>query len=469
MLRDSALLFAVVFLMTVSTDAGNWPQFRGPHGNGVAHNTGSLPADIGPGKNQLWKTPLGRGHSSPVVFGNRVYLSEFRDRKLYTLALDANSGKVLWRKASEYKKLESHHRIGNPATPTPATDGEIVVSFFGSCGMTAYSTDGKRLWHQPMGPFHNQFGATSSPIIIGDFVVTIQDHDTGSYLAAFNKRTGRQLWKIQRPNMRRNYCSPVVWTVNGRSQIVIAGTAHLTGYDLKSGEVVWTVRGLCRVISNTPVIGRDGLLYVASTGGGSASPQPAFSVLLKTADKNKDGRLQKQELPNSPIKRFFRQFDRDGNGMLDGTEYESIRKIYSISRGVALAVKPGGRGDISKTHVRWTATRGLPRNSSPLIYRGNLFMVKDGGVISVLNAKTGAARGQKRLAGRGKYFSSPICADGKIYILDDRGTLTVLKADATLALLHTAKFNESVLATPAIANGRIYVRTAKGLYCFGRK
>lgn len=444
-----------------------WPRFRGPDGTGVSREQRSLPAKIGPNENVLWKISLAKGHSSPVIHDDRIFLTAFRDRKLVTLSIDAASGKVVWERASPYRKLEKFHRVGSPATPSVATDGEVVVSFFGSCGMNAFSRDGRLLWHTPLGPFNNQFGATSSPVIVGNRIVTIQDHDTGSYLAAFDKKSGKQLWKTERPDFRRNYGSPAIWHVEGKTQVVIAGTAHVMGYDLETGKLLWTVRGLCRVVSNTPVVGDDGVLYVASTGGGSTPAQPAFDALLTSADVNKNGVLERNELPKSPIRSFFGQFDRDANGALDKVEYESIREIFAIQRSTAMAIKPGGESDVTKTHVLWTNPEGVPRNASPLYYGGQLYVIRDGGILTTLDAKSGKRVKRARLAGRGKYYSSPVIGDGKLYALDDRGTLTVLSAGRDWKQIHTARFAEPVFATPAIAGGRIYVRTVKSLYCFG--
>jgi len=469
--RTCGLLCALVTAVCCSSpvDAGNWPRFRGPNGSGVAAGEAELPAKIGPEENLLWNVPLAKGHSSPVVFGDRIFLTAFRDRKLVTLGIDVRTGKTLWEAVSKYKTLERFHRIGSPATPSVVTDGEVVVSFFGSSGMNVYTPDGKLLWHKPMGPFNNQFGATSSPILAGDRIISVQYHDTGSYLAAFNKQTGKQLWRTERPNVRRNYGSPVLWKSGETLHIVVAGTAHVEGFDVTDGRQLWSVRGLCRVVSNTPVVGNDGRLYAASTGGGSTPPQPAFTELLKGADKNKNGELENSELPASRIKSFFGQFDRDRNGRLNKTEYETIREIFRISRSAAIAVRPGGKGDVTESHVAWSYGRGIPRNASPLVYDGRMYLVKDGGVLTVLDTKTGRLVKQMRLAGRGKYFSSPVVGDGKLYVIDDRGTLTVLALTGDLKQLHTARFGESVLATPAIANGRIYVRTVGRLYCFGKK
>jgi outer membrane protein assembly factor BamB len=307
----------------------------------------------------------------------------------------------------------------------------------------------------------------SSPILAGDKLVMTQDHDTGSYLAAWDKRTGKVIWQVERPNFRRNYGTPVIWTVDGREQVAVAGTAQVTGYDLATGELVWQVSGVCRVVSNTPVVGDDGRLYVAATGGSETSPQPSFEALLAAGDGNQNGLLEPGELPASPIKSFFGQFDRNGDRSLDGEEYESIREIFSQVQSVAMAIRPGGRGNVTDSHVEWTYSRSIPRNASPIQVGGALFFVNDGGVFTSLDAATGRLVRQARLAGASKYFSSPVSGDGKIYVLSDRGTLSVVSAKADWKLLGDADFGEDVYATPAISNGRIYIRTVAHLYCFG--
>ena len=463
------LLCFVLSMVTLSSFvyADNWPQFRGPGATGVSLGSATLPTAIGPGQNQLWKIPLAKGHSSPVVFEDRVYLTSVRDQKLLTIAVDARNGKIVWEREAPYEKLESIHRIGSRATASVATDGKRVVSFFGSSGLFCYDVLGNPLWQKRLGPFNNQFGATSSPVLVDDRVVLVEDHDTGSFLATFNKHTGREMWRVERPNFRRNYGSPTIWSVAGHKQIVVAGTAHVIGYDLETGKQLWVVRGLCRVISNTPVVGDDGKLYVASTGGGSASRQPAFDRLVAAADANANGVLEPTELPGSPIKGFFGQFDRDGSGALDRDEYESIREIFAMAQPVALAIRPGGRGDVTESHVEWTYSKSIPRNSSPLLVSGHLFIVKDGGVMTCLDSKTGKPTRTARLAASDKYYSSPVAGDGKIYVLSERGTLSVVSAQPDWKILHRADFDEDVLATPAIANGCIYIRTVGHLYCFG--
>ena len=201
---NAAVLFIVICTITCAASylcADPWPQFRGANASGVSRETAELPADIGPEKHVQWKTPLARGHSSPVVYGKRVYLTALRDRRLVTMALDTESGHVAWETEAPYEKLESVHKIGSPATSSVATDGRHVYSFFGSSGLFCYDLDGKEIWQRKLGPFNNQFGATSSPILAGDKLVMIQDHDTGSHLAAFDKLTGKTILENRAPQL----------------------------------------------------------------------------------------------------------------------------------------------------------------------------------------------------------------------------------------------------------------------------
>lgn len=469
----SLRLFCVLtFALTAVAPSagGDWPAFRGPAGTGVAAEERALPSELGPESPSLvWKTDIPKGHSTPIVSSGRIFLTAFDKPRLVTMALDVETGRVLWQRESTYSKLEGFHRVGNPATPSVATDGEHVFSFFGSSGLACYDFEGERQWFAPMGPFQDSNGATGSPLLVGERIVMIQDHDANSYLAAYDKQTGRQLWKTLRPNAKRNYCSPVVWNTPGGNQIVIAGSAMVVGYDLETGQEIWTVRGISRVVDSTPVAGPSGLLYVSATGGGDASGQPAFEEVIETADANGNSTLEKDELPKSLIRNYFSQFDRNVDGKLDRDEYESIRGIFNMSRSVAMAIRPGGRGDITDSHVLWTHTTGIPRNPSPLLYEGRLYLIRDGGVVTCLDASSGEQLKQARLPGRGKYFSSAVAGDGKVYCLSDRGELSVFSGDAECRVLSRAEFGEDVYASPAIADGRIYIRTTKTLYCFGLK
>src|SRR6266542_1237025 len=257
----TALLLPLLMAAPAGLRAADGPQFRGPTCTGRPAADAKLPAEIGPTSTVVWKTALPPGHSSPAVVGDRIYLTAVRDKKLVSLALNRQDGKLVWETEALAPALEKIHKIGSHAQPSPAADGERVVSFFGSSGLFCYDTGGKLLWQRPLGPFKNDFGAGSSPVIAGDWVLLCQDHDQDSFLLALDKRTGKTIWKTDRSEFLRGFCTPVIWDVAGRKQVVVAGTLRVAGYDLQSGKEVWTVRGISRTVCMTPVIGDDGLLY----------------------------------------------------------------------------------------------------------------------------------------------------------------------------------------------------------------
>ncbi len=453
--------------------AGDWTQFRGQNADGRAVSSSRLPLEIGPTSNVVWKTPLPPGHASPVVFGNRIYLNAVRDEKLLVMCLDRETAKLVWETEVPHERLEEIHRIGSHAQCTPATDGERVVSFFGSAGLFCHDTNGKLLWKRLMGPFKNNFGAGSSPLIVGDRVILYQDHDTDSFLEAIDKRTGEAVWHTDRSEFPRNYGTPIIWTVDGKKQIVVAATLRVIGYDFDTGKEIWTARGIARFVSATPVIGDDNTLYVAGWAaggddGGIKFDVPAFDDVVAEYDKNKNGTFEEEELPeDSPIRARFVQVDRDKTGGLTREEYDYFRKLFQIGRNVIIAVKPGGQGDITNTHVLWSYAKHVPFCASPVIVGDRLFSVKDGGIVSCLSVRTGMPFKQARLGAIGEYYSSPVAGDGKLYFLSEEGKLTVISDSGDWQVLHTAEFGENTYATPAVVDGKIYLRTVGNLYCFG--
>lgn len=458
--------------LTLAPPESAWPQFRGPNGGGRAVGKAELPATIGPNQHVVWKRDLPPGHSSPVVFGDRIYLTAVRDSKLVTMGLDRASGNLLWAAEAPYQKLEKIHGIGSHAQCSPATDGQRVVSFFGSSGLYCYDTNGRLLWKHAMGPFRNDFGAGNSPILVDDRVILCQDHDTDSFLMAIDKRTGETIWRTDRSEFPRNYCTPVIWESGGRRQIVLAATLRVVGYDFDTGKELWTVRGLSRTVCATPVVGDDGSLYAAGwSAGGDPSDRirvEPFEDAAASRDANKNGTLEPGELPEGPIKQRFSQVDRDKTGSITRAEYEYFRGLFDKSRNVVLAIRPGGVGDVTSSHVAWESTRSVPFCASPLYEDGYIFTVKDGGILSALDAKSGDPIKQDRIA-TGNYYASPVSGDGKVYLVNERGKLTVVSAIGDWEVLGTADFGEDTYATPAIVAGRIYLRTAGHLYCFGKK
>lgn len=464
-------LFATNFL-----PASDWPQFRGPHSLGRAETDAALPTDIGPeSKDLLWKTDLPPGHSSPVVVGKRIFLTAERDGKLLTIGMDRESGKVLWEREAPYDKLEQIHAIGSHCQSTPCADDERVVAFFGSSGLYCYDHDGEPLWDRPMGPFLNTFGAGSSPLIVDDVVIIGQDHDQQSLLMALDKRTGNEVWTADRAEFPRNYCTPVIWNNAGRKQIVMAATLRIVGYDFETGKEAWTVRGISRMVCVTPVVGDDGNLYVAGwAAGGDESERivvDPFDTVIKEFDPNGNGTLEETELPDGDIRQRFAQVDRNKDGSVTKQEYEYFRNLFESGQNMILSIKPGAAGEATETHVRWRQKKQVPFCASPLYHDGMVFTVKDGGIVSCWDAKSGKALKQLRLEApaTAEYYSSPAYGDGKVFLANQNGVVTVLAADKSCELLHMGEFGEEVFASPAIVDGKIYLRTNAGLYCFAKK
>ena len=462
--------FTILGAMAAASD---WPQFRGPNCSGLSAKDAPLPADIGPTTNVLWKTALPPGHSSPVVVGDRVYLTAVRQKRLVTLALERKSGRIVWEVEAAAQALEKIHKIGSHAQSTPVADDERVISFFGSAGLFCYNRAGKQVWHRPFGPFQNDFGAASSPVLVGDWVVLCQDHDQSSFLMALDKRTGKTIWRTDRSEFLRGFCTPVIWDVAGQKQVVVAGTLRVAGYDLKTGKEIWTAWGISRTICATPVVGGDGQLYLSgwATGGDPGEPievEP-FDDVIKRLDKNGNGKLERAELANHPFQERFTQVDTDGDGSITRAEYERFRDLFKKGRNTVIAIRPGGKGDVTDTHVAWKNTKQVPFCASPLYHGGLVYTVKTGGLFSCLDAKNGKPIKVGRLPDNGNYYSSPVAGDGKIYLLSERGTATVIRAGRDWQVLATSEFEETVYATPAIADGKIFLRTAGHLYCFGLK
>jgi outer membrane protein assembly factor BamB len=467
-----ATITLALLLSAGQSAQGTWSHFRGTSNSAIAVGNKVLPTEIGPKQYVLWKTPLPNGHSSPVVHGNRIFLTGISDSKLFTLAIDCATGKEVWRTEVPHKTLEKVHKIGNHAQSTAATDGQHVVVFFGSAGLFCYDRDGKEIWRVPMGPFKTDFGAATSPIIVDGRVILNQDYDNDSSLTVYDVKNGKQIWKIDRNEFGVGYATPMIWTVNGKKQIVQAGTSRVVGYDFDSGKEVWTVRSMARVGNMTPSIGPDNTLYVAGWAAGADPGDiialPDFDEMLKKQDANKNGALDAKEIMG-PAKDRFSQFDRNRDDKIDRAEWDSMRKIFAAAKNRMVAIRPGGVGDVTTTHVLWEQSKQIPYVPSPLVYNDVIFLAKNGGLVSSLDPKTGKTLKFDRVPGRGNYYSSPVGGDGKVYLLSEQGELTVISAKADWEVLHTVDFGEPIFATPALVAGRIYLRTAGHLYCFGAK
>ncbi len=451
----------------------SWPRFRGPNGSGVAEGQ-KPPVEFGPDKNVKWKVPAPEGLSSPIVAGDKLVITSFDDGKLYTIAYDRADGKEAWRAEAPAKQIESYYKgEGSPAASTPATDGQRIVSYFGSCGLFCYDLAGKELWRfeLPTVGRKGDFGTGVSPILVDGTVVLVRDQRTDSKILAVDAATGSLKWEKQRQSPS-SYCTPIEWDTPAGKQVVAGGHARMIGYDLKTGAEKWSVLGMPAGPCSSPVMAHGTVFFAGWSPGGKDDQfqMPSFDSLLKQADTNKDGVLSREEAAKTFLKDSFDLFDGNQDGILTREEWDAVLKFIAEGKSSAFAVKAGGSGDVTQSHVLWTKSKGLPHVSSAIVYRGQLVTVKDEGMVTAYDAKTGKQLYlQERIAAPGRYYASPVAANGFIYLtaLDD-GTVTVLKAgsDKPVVAVKNPKLGERTAATPAIADDTLYIRTAKHLYAF---
>lgn len=477
----TALVALSVWCAAPSLPAGQppaWPQFRGPGGSGVAEAE-APPVDLGPETNVRWKVSVPGGASSPVIVGDLLVLTAFEENQLLTIAYRRNDGAQVWRASAPYEQLEPFHPTeGSPAASTPVTDGERIVTYFGSCGLFCYDLAGHELWSYRLPPAATvaDFGTGVSPVLTDGLVVLLRDEHHQPEILAVEIATGRLKWKRKRESVS-GFGTPVIWDTPSGKQIAAPGYGRMIGYDLHTGEEVWSVEGMPSACCTTPVVA-DGQLFFAGWSPGDASEKGGFKmptfddVLAKdNADANGDGMLSKAEAANTMLKNFFDNNDPNKDGQITRQEWDQMLEFMARCKNSAFALKPGGRGDVTQSHVLWQQTGGLPYVPSAIVYRGEYVMVKDGGIVTAYDARSGKETFQKRAAAPGEYYASPVAADGHLYFTSlKEGIVTVLKAgDAGYELVKkNPPLGERVCATPAIADNTIFIRTAAHLYAFAK-
>jgi len=471
------VLAAAVSFAASDTD---WSRFRGPNGTGVS-NTSGLPAEFGPDKNVVWKTTVPSGHSSPVLTDTRIFMTGAEGQKLFVLALDRASGKELWRQEVPRRNSERLENVNGPASPSPVTDGERVFAFFQSFGLIGFTADGKELWRMPLGPFNMFYGFGASPILVDGTLILPVDQDTGSYLLGVDPKTGKQRYKIDRPGVISGYSTPTVYQPkDGGKQILIPESFQLSAYDAKDGRRVWWVRGLaCEMKSVVSIEGDTAWINgwgFPQNQPGTQVPTIPFEEGLKVYDKNKDGVIAEDEVTGGPPaldkmlspKYGFPAFDGNRNHQLDAGEWGVMRSMLAAENGL-LAIKLGGKGDVTEGAIKWKYQRPVPQVPSTLVYKGVLFMVNDSGILLSIDPNTGNVIKQGRLKGAiDKYFASPVGADGKVFLVSQDGTASVVDAKGEWEILSVNPLGDEVFATPAIADGKIYLRTKSTLYAFAQ-
>ncbi|MCI0638882.1 MAG: PQQ-like beta-propeller repeat protein [Gemmataceae bacterium] len=386
-----------------------WPRWRGPTGQGLA-GPGNYPDKWSDTENVLWKVPVpGAGNSSPIVWSGRIFLTTSYDKgkRRSILCLERSKGKKLWESfVPAIVPVENVKDKNGWASGTPTTDGERVYAYFGNHGLYCCDFDGNKVWHETFGEMDAYHGMSCSPLLYKDRVIIFQDHRSasGSFVAAFDKKTGKELWKTPRTE-KVGWGSPIAVSVNGKDQIIVSSEFRVYAYDPADGKVLWSCAGNLVEVTPTPVAGH-GLLFCCS------------------------GRV-----------------------------------------GPTLAIRPG-QGDVSKTNVAWRTIKGAPFIPSPLLDGDYIYMVNDiVSVITCFEAKTGKLQWQERCGQELKhgFSASPVGVNGKVFFTNDDGETFVLAAGPQFKHLHTNNLSEKTLASPALVDGKWYIRTERHLYCIGFK
>ena len=431
----TGLILSLVTGIVIAADAPDaWPRWRGPEFNGVAR--GDAPLTWSDKDHIAWKVQVaGKGHSSPVIWGDRLFLTTAvptgnapaadaapasgrrggygggggpqMEQKLLVLAFDRKTGKQLWEKTAIVTTPHEgfHSQYGSFASPSVLVDAQHVIAFFGSRGVYCYRHDGQAVWQKDFGiklRMIMAFGEGSSPALDGDKLVILFDHEGDSFLVALDKNTGRELWRTPRPP-GSTWSSPLIVTVAGKKQVVVAATKFVAGYDLETGKLIWQTTGLGRNVIPMPVAA-DGVAIVMSG----------------------------YQAPN------------------------------------LLAIRLGREGDLTGTDaILWQNQRGNSYTPSPVLHEGKLYMLTDNGTISCFDFKTGKPfYSQQRLPKRYSFKASPVAANGKLYLSSEDGDVVVLKMGEKFEVLATNTLADQVfIATPAIMDGAIYLRGQNTLFC----
>lgn len=468
-----------------------WPQFRGANCSGVALENQDPPILFNKDQNVVWSIAISSGQSSPCIWQDRIFVTGFEeeDSILMMYCINRDSGTIMWERALPVKELEKRHAVSTPATATPATDGERVIFYFGSYGLLCYDLNGNLEWELPMDIPKSRWGMGTSPVITNDLVLlNCFGHINDPCLLALDKFTGEVKWKHSTPNPegRRvdSYSTPVIY----EDQVIIYRMDDVSAYDINSGEQVWRFStGLVDAVS-TPVIG-DGILYFTmfdSFGNKAMLDQfpEQFSVLLAEYDENGDNLLTRDEVSSLRFLQYPEKgevsaeysgsfalgfWDLNRDSFVDSIEYTTTFNNYMAlfyNQGMK-AIKLEGNGELSMEDFLWGFNDFVPHVTSPLYYRGLVYMIKSGGILSCFKGDSGELLYSERLGAAGTYFASPVAVNGYLYFTSRNGVVTVIRAGEKLDIIAQNDLNERISATPAIVDNKLYLRSFNTLYAFG--
>jgi len=435
------IIFFFIFLNLAGADKPGeaekyWPQWRGPYASGVSL-TGNPPVEWNEARNVKWKIELpGKGHATPIIWGDQIFIStaietgkvgkpveKKEDRqqshswmqptetnnihKFVVLSIDRRTGRILWQRVvrEEWPEEGRSHGLGSWASNSPVTDGEHVYAYFGSRGLYCLDMKGNLKWERDFGQMDKRmnFGEGSSPALYGDKIVILWDHEGQSYLFVLDKKTGKEVWKVERDEIT-SWSTPLIVEYKGKPQVITSATKFVRSYDLAAGNVIWQCTGLTQNVIPHPVEA-NGIVYVASGFRGNA----LFAVRLSVA-----------------------------KGDITGTDA-----------------------------IVWKLDKNTPYAPSPVLYQNILYLLKsNNGILSCYDARDGKEYySNQRFEGMGEIYASPVCAKDRIYFIGHKGDMVVIKHGPKFEVLAKNKLDDNFNASPAIVGHEIYLRGYKNLYC----
>lgn len=488
-MRSTQLSIWLVYLsLFVSATAEEWPQFRGTNSAGVSVGA-PPPVEFGPGKNELWATPLASGHSSPCIVGDSVYLTTYdtEHKQLAVVRINREDGSIVWSRPIKTEKIETGHPSFNPASSTPAGDGERVVAYFGSYGLICFDVSGNQLWEIKMPLAKSYAGNATSPAIVGDKVILYRGNNVGHFLLAVDKRTGEELWKAPQSEKFSSNMACTATPVIAGSQVIIHGIRTVRSFDIESGGQLWTSNCFTTGTSTPVIVGDEVLVATWNQTGESAlvPAHPPFDTFVSENDKNDDGKIEKSEFPR--LMRFhrsegteapqngwpvrFRDVDKDRDGTVSPDEWQKLRDDAEERRSKMVlhglvAISLDSKGEVTEAQVRTLEKQGIPEVPSPVAHEGLIYFVKNGGIVTCIEIESGKKFYKRRTGAKGTHYASPIIAGGRLYSTGGDGTISVMTVGKRPKILAKNKMGERTYATPAVVDGVIYVRTHNHLYAF---
>lgn len=470
-----------------SASEEGWIRFRGPNGSGITKDSAEriFPADLGASGSLQWKVAAPPGHSSPIVVGDMIFITGNEPGKLLTLCYDRRSGALRWKQEVAVTVLENVYTHG-PSTPTPVSDGKHLFSVFGSFGILAYDLEGRELWRQEREVQKNLYGSASSPIILDDKLIVFSGNETVSLLQAIEPATGKVLWERKRGGPASSWSTPVLLQSAQEPALLIYEPTFLRAVSLNDGTDIWLVPHLAEEPVTTPQQLGD-LIFTTATD----KPEDmtlgvlTFEALLAECDANGDGGIDAIEAGknrsvvadaeadskgNYPLRLFMRMLDADKSGTISSTEWPAMQQwanswnddFYGL-----IALRVGADG-LSSPAFAWSHPSGAPECPSPIVVADKVYMVRNGGIVTCVDARDGSLVYKERLGGGGNFYASPVSAADKIYLASQKGLVTVLAAHGEPKAVSSYDFSEPIWATPALSDGQIIIRGEKSLAVFAQ-